>query len=202
MSISITKTCYNNHMKIEKIFFKYFLKCFKMHIYFNYFLNSFVNLRKLLYVIIFLCSNIYYLSMSYAKENNSSLVNDDSAVDTSSIAKDSTSDAKDLTDPVVGRLIDSTMLITPKCHEFLKEREEKIGHKEKIQGLIFRNSKLQNKLPENRKTLLVRLQIHLQALEQEKMTTLNEIVNLEETIIKNGCPMIKVYTTPNSSPKI
>jgi hypothetical protein len=63
-----------------------------------------------------------------------------------------------VTDPAISR----------RCDALMKQRYEKIDHKQKITGLLERNKRLT----------------------QELRHTLNQIQNREENIIRKGCPGI------------
>ena len=72
----------------------------------------------------------------------------------------------------------------------MKERYQKIDHKQKISGLLERNKRLLKLTPLERKTLRTKLKRNFKRLTQELRHTLNQIQNREENIIRKGCPGI------------
>lgn len=85
-----------------------------------------------------------------------------------------------VTDPAISR----------RCDALMKQRYEKIDHKQKITGLLERNKRLIKLTPLERKTLRKKLKKNFKRLTQELRHTLNQIQNREENIIRKGCPGI------------
>lgn len=72
------------------------------------------------------------------------------------------------------------------------QRQQKIDHKQKIRNLIQRSRRLIKITPPERKTILTKLQKNYKRLSRELRLTQNQIQNKEETIIRKGCPGIKL----------
>ena len=85
-----------------------------------------------------------------------------------------------ITDPAISR----------RCSALMKQREQKIDHKQKIRGLIERSRRLIKITPPERKTVLKKLRKNYKSLSRELRHTLNQIQNKEESIIRKGCPGI------------
>lgn len=78
--------------------------------------------------------------------------------------------------------------ITQRCQELLILRASKIKLKQRAQTLIDKNLKLLNRTPEKKKSLQKKMNFTLRALNDEKRLLELKIKNLEETIIRQGCP--------------
>ena len=74
----------------------------------------------------------------------------------------------------------------------MEERKTKIQHKQKLSALLERNKRLQKNAPRARKSVLIKLQRNHRAVRYELKYTLNKIENLEEHIVRKGCPGIKL----------
>lgn len=85
-----------------------------------------------------------------------------------------------ITDPAISR----------RCSALMKQREQKIDHKQKIRSLIERSRRLIKVTPPERKTVLTKLRKNYKSLTRELRHTLNQIQNKEESIIRKGCPGI------------
>jgi hypothetical protein len=85
-----------------------------------------------------------------------------------------------ITDPAISR----------RCSALMKQREQKIDHKQKIRGLLERSRRLIKITPPERKTVLKKLRKNYKSLSRELRHTLNQIQNKEESIIRKGCPGI------------
>ncbi|MCF8059374.1 MAG: hypothetical protein K9K67_08760 [Bacteriovoracaceae bacterium] len=85
-----------------------------------------------------------------------------------------------ITDPSISR----------RCSALIKQRNQKIDHKQKIRGLVERSKRLIKLTPPERKSLLVKLRKNYKSLTNELRHTLNQIQNKEESIIRKGCPGI------------
>lgn len=80
--------------------------------------------------------------------------------------------------------------ISRRCSALMKQREQKIDHKQKIRSLIERSRRLIKVTPPERKSVLVKLRKNYKSLTRELRHTLNQIQNKEESIIRKGCPGI------------
>jgi len=80
--------------------------------------------------------------------------------------------------------------ISRRCGALMKQRTQKIDHKQKLGSLIERNRRLIKITPPERKTLVKKLRKTFKSLSRELRLTLNQIQNKEENIIRKGCPGI------------
>lgn len=80
--------------------------------------------------------------------------------------------------------------ISRRCEALLNERDNKIGHKQRLNALILRNERLQEITPPERQSVTTKLQKNLQHLRHELKLTLTKIQHQEENIIRRGCPGI------------
>ena len=80
--------------------------------------------------------------------------------------------------------------ISKRCDDLAKKREQKLGHKQKLMALLKRNNHLQKIAPHNRHTVKIKLEINEGQLNQELDLTRLTIEQLEEGIIRKGCPGI------------
>jgi len=87
-----------------------------------------------------------------------------------------------ITDPSISR----------RCNALIKQRQQKIDHKQKIRNLLQRSKRLIQYTPPERKTILTKLRKNYKQLSRELRHTLNQIQNKEENIIRKGCPGIKL----------
>lgn len=85
-----------------------------------------------------------------------------------------------ITDPSISR----------RCNALMKQRNQKIDHKQKIRSLLERNRRLIKITPPERQSLLKKLRKNFKSLSYELRHTLNQIQNKEESIIRKGCPGI------------
>ncbi len=85
-----------------------------------------------------------------------------------------------ITDPAISR----------RCDALMKQRNEKVEHKQKLIDLIQRNKRLITITPPERKTVIEKLRKNFKSLGKELRHTLNQIQNREESIIRKGCPGI------------
>lgn len=82
--------------------------------------------------------------------------------------------------------------ISSRCESLAKKRLETVDHKQKLQGLNLRTLNLINRMPKNRITLR-------RDVENTRSKVINElelirlrIQNLEEHIVRQGCPGIRL----------
>ena len=87
-----------------------------------------------------------------------------------------------ITDPAISR----------RCDALMKQRNEKVEHKQKIMDLIQRNKRLISITPPERITVIEKLRKNFKSLGKELRHTLNQIQNREESIIRKGCPGITI----------
>lgn len=87
-----------------------------------------------------------------------------------------------ITDPSISR----------RCNELMRQRQQKIDHKQKIRNLLQRSKRLIQLTPPERKTIMTKLKKNYKSLSHELRLTLNQIQNKEENIIRKGCPGIKL----------
>lgn len=98
-------------------------------------------------------------------------------------------DAKGLSGGERGNLI-TDPAISRRCFTLVERRQEKLTIKQKIRALIKRNNWLQEVTPKNKKTVLIKLKQNMRHLKQEDGLIGIKISQLEETIIRSGCPGI------------
>jgi|GEM_PF-585231 len=91
----------------------------------------------------------------------------------------------------IGNVI-SDPAISKRCNELSKKRQQKLEHKQKLMALHKRNTSAQKGTPKNRKTIKTRLEINEGQLKQEINLTRLVIEQLEENIIRKGCPGISL----------
>ncbi|HLE11742.1 MAG: hypothetical protein A2504_15410 [Bdellovibrionales bacterium RIFOXYD12_FULL_39_22] len=82
--------------------------------------------------------------------------------------------------------------ISTRCQNLLKVRELKIEHKQKIWALINRNKSIEKTISPNRKSLKNRTALSHDSLQREYSYTTNRIELLTKTILKSGCPGLKL----------
>lgn len=80
--------------------------------------------------------------------------------------------------------------ISRRCQFADKERQDKLRHKQKLMELITRNQTLVKKTPSHRQSVLRKLKANFNRLRQELRLTLIKISQMEENIVKKGCPGI------------
>jgi hypothetical protein len=77
-----------------------------------------------------------------------------------------------------------------RCKEMLSERDDKVRVQQKLNALMQRNLDLIKKNPKANQSMQSRLQASLIKVKNElHLTTLN-IQNMEENIVRSGCPGI------------
>lgn len=87
-----------------------------------------------------------------------------------------------ITDPAISR----------RCESMLEQRRQKIQNKQRLDALIVRNQTLQRSAPDNKVSVLKDLDQHLNRVQQERRLTLMQIQDIEETIVRQGCPGIQL----------
>ena len=83
-----------------------------------------------------------------------------------------------ITDPSISR----------RCSALIHNRKQRVKHRQRLTFLSLRNQKLQKATPENKKSILDRLKTNHTNIENELKLTNLKIQNLEESIIRKGCP--------------
>lgn len=87
-----------------------------------------------------------------------------------------------ITDPSLSR----------RCEALLEERNFKVQNKQRLESMIVRNQGLQRVAPENKVKARKKLERHLARVQQERELTLLQIQDIEETIVRQGCPGIQL----------
>jgi hypothetical protein len=82
--------------------------------------------------------------------------------------------------------------VSLRCKEMIKERNDKVATKQKLKSLFKRNEKLVNKVPKNKKTTRVRLDLSLNQIKNEIYLINMQIAEREENIVRQGCPGIRL----------
>lgn len=78
--------------------------------------------------------------------------------------------------------------ISKRCKALIDDRNNKILFTQNLKSLVKRNKSLQKKLRANQRTLEQKLLIHANTLRRELTLALAQIQNMEEKIIRSGCP--------------
>jgi hypothetical protein len=91
-----------------------------------------------------------------------------------------------------GKTIITDPAISKRCYQMIEKRQEKITIKQKVRALIERNRYLQKMTPQNKKNAKDRLLINMRNLENEQKLIDFKIQNLEEEVIRKGCPGINL----------
>lgn len=78
--------------------------------------------------------------------------------------------------------------ISFRCKELIKRRNEKVQVKQKTQSLMQTARKLREVTPDNKKSVMRRLERSGIELDQKLYIVSLQIERMEETIIRNGCP--------------
>ena len=81
--------------------------------------------------------------------------------------------------------------ISSRCENLAEKRQRKILHKQKLVALEKRNLRLQKVTPENKLTVRRELSTNLNQIRNELTLVLMKIEQLEEDIIRKGCPGIR-----------
>lgn len=87
-----------------------------------------------------------------------------------------------ITDPAISR----------RCESMLEKRRQKIQNKQRFDALVVRNQTLQRQAPKNKVSVIKDLERHLNRVQQERELTLMQIQDIEETIVRQGCPGIQL----------
>lgn len=79
-------------------------------------------------------------------------------------------------------------VLSLRCKELFKERDEKIKVQQKYNALLQRNEDLIKKSPKAKQTLQGRLQSTKVKIKNELYLTTLQIETMEENIVRSGCP--------------
>lgn len=82
--------------------------------------------------------------------------------------------------------------LSRRCEMLIQERQRKISHKQRLDSLLIRNQQVLKLTPENKLTLKRRLESHQSRVKQEQRLSLVQIQHLEERIVRQGCPGIRL----------
>lgn len=88
-----------------------------------------------------------------------------------------------------GSVIDDPAL-TSRCQELIEERNQKITFRQKLAGLIQRNERLKKITPVSKLTIKKKLDSNYKRLSHEFELSKLKLTNMEENIIRKGCPGI------------
>ena len=80
--------------------------------------------------------------------------------------------------------------ISLKCQALIDKRADKIRVRQRLEGLIERNQKLQKKTPEQKVTVKKKLERNLKRLQNELSLTEMKIKAMTENVVRSGCPGI------------
>lgn len=81
-------------------------------------------------------------------------------------------------------------VLTSRCQELLEERNQKITFRQKLAGLIQRNERLKKITPASKLTVKKKLDANNKRLSREFELSKLKLTNMEENIIRKGCPGI------------
>ncbi len=79
-----------------------------------------------------------------------------------------------------------------RCRDLLKERNEKIQVRQKLSSLVQRNDALLKKVAPNRVSMRRRLEANGITLRNEHYLAALQVQNMEEGIVRSGCPGISL----------
>lgn len=82
--------------------------------------------------------------------------------------------------------------MSTRCKRLLTYRDQKVLLKQKSASLIKRAMKMEKIIPEHKKTVKKKMDIILNQLHQEQAILDFQINNLEEDIVRKGCPGINL----------
>jgi hypothetical protein len=80
--------------------------------------------------------------------------------------------------------------ISRRCKALLSERTDKIKVQQKLNSLLLRNKKLQQKSKINQKTVKTRLELNYIQVKNNLRLTQMRLKSMEENIVRKGCPGI------------
>lgn len=82
--------------------------------------------------------------------------------------------------------------LSSRCKELLQERNDKIKTRQRLSSLYQRNQNLLKKTPSSRPLLTKRVEASGITLRNELYIASLQVQNLEESIIRSGCPGINL----------
>ncbi len=82
--------------------------------------------------------------------------------------------------------------ISIRCQSLIKKRQDKITIRQKLEGLISRNRRLQKNAPKNKVTVKDKLQLNMKRLQRELTLTNLKIKSMTENVVRKGCPGIRL----------
>ena len=82
--------------------------------------------------------------------------------------------------------------ISRRCQVMTQKRDQKIKNKQKMRALINRSRRLLIAAPKNKKQARRKLQTILFRLRHEYNLNLSKIKRIEEGVVRQGCPGIKL----------
>lgn len=82
--------------------------------------------------------------------------------------------------------------LSSRCRELLKDRNDKVATRQRLTGLLQRNQLLLKQTPESRSLMNKRLKANDITLRNELYLTTLQVQNMEEAIIRSGCPGINL----------
>jgi hypothetical protein len=82
--------------------------------------------------------------------------------------------------------------VSLRCKELIKDRNSKVLTKQRMKDLLKRNEKMITKTPRHKKTVLSKLRLAYQELRNEIYLINIVIRNMEENIVRKGCPGIRL----------
>ncbi len=88
-----------------------------------------------------------------------------------------------------GSVIDNPIL-TSRCQELTEDRNNKVIFKQRLMAILKRNERLQKIAPANKLKVKKILEINHRRLVRELYLTKLKLTNMEENIIRKGCPGI------------
>jgi cell fate (sporulation/competence/biofilm development) regulator YmcA (YheA/YmcA/DUF963 family) len=82
--------------------------------------------------------------------------------------------------------------ISARCRELLQERNDKVQITQRMKALLDKNNKLLKKIPEEKKTAKMTLDLTKTQLTNEIQLSQLKINRMEEDIVRQGCPGVSL----------
>lgn len=82
--------------------------------------------------------------------------------------------------------------LSARCKGLLKDREAKLEVRQKLDALLRRNQILLKKTPQSSETLRTKIEISNQQVNNYLRLTRLRLRNMEENIVRKGCPGISL----------
>jgi siroheme synthase len=83
-------------------------------------------------------------------------------------------------------------MVSLHCKELIKERNMKLDVKHRLNSFLQRNRDLIKRSPKNKKTAILTLESNQKKVKTALHDTLVRIKQMEENIVRNGCPGINL----------